>query len=162
MKHLILILALVGTTLTFAQDGGKKGQKREMIKQQKIAFITTEVGFTDKEAEKFWPKYNKMEEDTKEHHQKMRELKKKMKDMDSMSDKDIKKAIEDHMELEAEGQKYKHDFIKDIMTILPPKKVAKYIAAEMKFKKQLLKKLQEHKKGGPNGKGGPNPGNGPQ
>ena len=63
MRNLFLLTALLTFAFTFGQEGDKKGNKREMIKQQKIAFITQEVGFTEKEAEKFWPKYNKMEED---------------------------------------------------------------------------------------------------
>ena len=55
MRNLFLLTALFAFAFSFGQDRNKKDQKREMIKQQKIAFITKEVGFTDKEAEKFWP-----------------------------------------------------------------------------------------------------------
>lgn len=154
MKHLILVAALLGMTFSFAQDGGKKGGKREMIKQQKIAFITQEVGFTEKEAEKFWPKYNSMEETTKKHRQEKRELKKSMKDLESKSDKEIKSALEKMIELEKEEVEQKEAFMKELMEILPPKKVAKYMAAEHKFKRMLLEKLKNHKGKGPD-HGGP-------
>ena len=154
MKNLFLLVALVGMTFSFAQEkgNGSKEGKREMIKQQKIAFITQEVGFTEKEAEKFWPKYNSMEESREEHRKKMKSIKKQMKEIDSKSDKEVKKLIEDIFQLEKEDVEMKEKFINELFGILPPKKVAKYMAAEHKFKKVLLKKLQDHKgrKGGPN------------
>ncbi|MCB0479113.1 MAG: hypothetical protein R2799_14795 [Crocinitomicaceae bacterium] len=153
MKHLILLTALLTMTFTFGQDKGK-GEKREMIKQQKIAFITQEVGFTEKEAEKFWPKYNAMEEETKAHREAKKELKQSMKDIESKSDKEIKSALEKMIKLEKEEVEHKEKFMNDLLEFLPPKKVAKYIAAEHKFKKMLLERLKEHKGKGP-GNGGP-------
>jgi len=147
MRNLVLLSALFAFTFSFSQEGNKKGQKREAIKQQKIAFITQEVGFTEKEAEKFWPKYNQKEEDTKANRAKAKELKKSMKDIESKSDKEIKKALEDMIDLEKKRIAEKEEFMEDLLDFLPAKKVAKYVRAEAKFKKVLLEKLKEHKKG---------------
>ncbi len=151
MRNLFLLTALLTFAFTFGQEGDKKGNKREMIKQQKIAFITQEVGFTEKEAEKFWPKYHKMEEDTKELRKKGKELKKSMRDIESKSDKEIKKALEDMIQLEKDKLAEKEKFMDELMDFLPPKKIAKYVRAEVKFKKVLLEKLKQRKGPGPGG-----------
>jgi hypothetical protein len=150
MKHLLVITALLAMTFTFGQDKGKKGEKREMIKQQKIAFITKEVGFTEKEAEKFWPVYNKMEEETQSLRKKGQETKKAFKDIESKSDKEVKNLLNDVIEMEKDKVERKEKYQNELLEILPPKKVAKYFIAERKFKKVLLEKLKEHKgkKGG--------------
>ena len=151
MRNLVLLSALFAFTFSFSQEGNKKGQKREAIKQQKIAFITQEVGFTEKEAEKFWPKYNQMEEETKELRGKTKELKKSMKEIEAKSDKEIKNSLEEMLELEKEKLAQKEKFMDELFEILPAKKVAKYVRAEAKFKKVLLEKLKQQKGPGSGG-----------
>lgn len=144
MKHLILVTALLAMTFTFGQDKGK-GEKREVIEQEKIAFITKEVGFTEKEAEQFWPKYNEMETATSEHRKKLKEAKKELKDIDSKSDKDIKRILDNLISLEKEAVQLKENFKNTLFEFLPAKKVGKYFIAEHQFKKMLIEKLKEQK-----------------
>ena len=55
------LLALVMSVSAYAQPGAGHDGWRERVRSQKIAFITSEVGLTPQEAEKFWPVYNDME-----------------------------------------------------------------------------------------------------
>ena len=52
------LLALVMSVSAYAQPGAGHDGWRERVRSQKIAFITSEVGLTPQEAEKFWPVYN--------------------------------------------------------------------------------------------------------
>nr|MCR5071043.1 hypothetical protein [Bacteroidales bacterium] len=70
MKKLVIVmLAACIAAAAFAQpQGDRKGGKQdfERIKAEKVAFITSEVGLTSKEAEAFWPIYNKIDEQQRE------------------------------------------------------------------------------------------------
>lgn len=133
--------------LTLSFSFGQEGKKREQIKQQKIAFITQEVGFTEKEAEKFWPKYNEMQEEAKELRKAAKETKKALREIDTKSDKEIQKLLNDVIENEKAVLNKRQEFKDDLLDILPPKKVAKYFIAEQKFKKVLLEKLKQKREG---------------
>ena len=54
------------TTVTFAQDDGDDAQKNGgRIEALKIAFLTKKLNLSTEEAQKFWPVYNKYQDEIK-------------------------------------------------------------------------------------------------
>lgn len=132
--HLIFKTLLIATAvfcITFsgfaqADDKNKKGATD--VEKVKVPFMTKGLDLDEKEAEKFWPVYNKHQKRLKENHNK--------KQKDDMS-------ADEKMKLEEEQLKIKKEKLQDLKKVLPNEKVSKYYKLEEDFKKELLKKLKK-------------------
>jgi len=124
--HLIFKTILMATAVFcinfsgFAQTDDKK---------VKVPFMTKGLDLDKKEAEKFWPVYNKHQKRLKDNHNK------KQKNELSADEK---------MKLEEEQLKIKKEKLQDLKNVLPNEKVSKYYKLEEDFKKELLKKLKKN------------------
>lgn len=150
-------LLIIGFACT-AQPMGPHHDKREQIEAHKIAFITRHLGLTPEEAQVFWPVYNKCQQQQEELRKNRREQfpasskegpptegKNKRENINAMSDKEVEAIIDNEMvfrQKELDMEKECHEKYKQV---LPIKKVAKLYRAEREFKRELLKRMQEHK-----------------
>lgn len=146
MKRLICIITLV--FLTFSGHSQDKDRK-DKIKALKIAFITERLQFTETEAQQFWPIYNTFEE--QEHKLKKESYsKRKNLNIESISEDEAKKLIDEMVISEAKKQTLHQNFIKDLQKILPSKKIIKLKIAEDEFNKKMFeeykKRREQHKK----------------
>lgn len=133
------LLLLLFTFTTFAQV-----QRGERIKAMKTAFITQELDLTAAEAEKFWPLYNKYENEIRTlKKQERAEIKKTLKeDLDNLSDAQAKEILIkiknfNNRQLELQNQKDE-----ELLKHLSPTKVLRLKKAEHDFQMQLLKKYR--------------------
>lgn len=134
-----------------ASAQGKKHDHSEWHKKmeaEKIAFFTSTIDLTTKEAQAFWPVYNKFteEKDAAWHNvrRSFKALKKGVED-DKPEDeiikltKDYENAIMNAHEVEGTlGQRFEG--------ILPNKKIAKIYIAEEYFRRELFRKLKQNDK----------------
>ncbi len=163
MKNLtktpILLLAMLVATITFGQ--GKNGKpSKEKMKAMKIAYITEKIDLKPEEAEKFWPTYNEYETKMEAFHKAMRKFHKQEDQLDAMTDAEVEKmmiAINSTRQREIDLQKEYHQKFK---AVIPIKKVAKLYKANHDFKRNLLKRIKDHR-GSEGGSKGPPPGNRP-
>lgn len=147
-KLLVFAFAACLAVSALAQpQGDRKFGKPDFdkIKAEKVAFITSEVGLTSKEAEAFWPVYNKIEEEqhalTKAERQAYKALSEAVAagtDTKALLDTYLK-AKEANVNLQVRGAK-------EYGKVLPAEKVAKFYICEEKFLRTQLGKL-----GGPKG-----------
>jgi hypothetical protein len=149
----ILILSLTISISVLAQK--KKGNpSKEKIQAMKVAYITEKINLTPGEAEKFWPIYNEFEAKMNEFHKARRKIHKKEAMIDEMTDaavEDMIKSIQNNRQKELNLEKEYHAKFK---AVIPVKKIAKLHKANHDFKRDLLKKIKNHK-GGPEGHRGP-------
>ena len=107
MKSLkILLLLVCSATLAIAQrddmppgppPGGGPPMKQEKIEAMKVGFITQKLDLSSEEAQKFWPVYNKYQDELKG----IRESRRNEiegKSMETMSDKDVEKLIDNELQ----------------------------------------------------------------
>ena len=142
MKKLLLILLLSLSISTFAQDKNRQ----ERIKALKIAFITERLELTESEAQKFWPVYNAFDAEN----QKMRKEtmgKFRKVDFESMSDQEAKKQLEDMMVTDAKKHQLKQQFVKDLLKILPAKKIIILKATEDAFNRRMMEQFKKRREG---------------
>jgi len=150
---LILLLVIGFNNNLLAQDGppppphheGGKKINKEKIKAMKVAFITEKLNLTPEEAQKFWPIYNEFDAKMETLHKDLRKTRGKKVNIDEMSDADIEKMIAKNMSLrqkEIDLQKEYHQKFKAVLSI---KKVAKLYKSEEDFKRDLLRKLKNHR-----------------
>jgi hypothetical protein len=137
--NLITLIALLISTLTFAQDG----KLRNQIKASKVAFLTNELNLTTIEAEKFWPLYNTFEDKQKE---KIKGYRNRLDNSDDkLTEKEAAAALAQMEKTEDELYQLRKKFISDLKVILPVTKILKLKKADEDFNRKLLKQYKDKK-----------------
>lgn len=148
MKKWLLILAMISPTTTLlAQPGGPVAAARqEQVKAAKIGFITRELNLTEEEAQKFWPVYNKFDNEREAHRRKMMALRLETGSSgDVMTDKEAEAAVEQYLQLRQEEVDLEKRFYQSVKKVLPAEKVALLFQAEKRFQRELLRNLQQRR-----------------
>lgn len=146
MKNYIILVCLV-LFAAFSVTAQEKNEHREKIRTLKIAYITEEISLTVKEAQQFWPIYNKHYGDT---HTFIRngiiEIKNEIKeagDIDGLTDKKVAVLFEKLLSLEKKKYEANQQYIADLKQVISVKKILKLQMAEMEFGKKLMRKYRE-------------------
>ena len=155
MKKLIsILLAASIATIAFAQPQNARGHQGgrpdfEKIKAERVAFITSEVGLTSQEAEKFWPIYNKIEAEQKElmksEHKAYMALCKALADGEG----NVSSLLDAYLDAKTKNVNLHALNVKEYKKVLSAEKAAKFFTCEEKFRRQQIGRLQGFK-----GKGG--------
>ncbi|HEX8561478.1 MAG TPA: sensor of ECF-type sigma factor [Flavobacterium sp.] len=143
-KTLLSIFFLL-VSFSFYAQGGTLKQKKEQLKSMKTAFITSEVGLTSAEAEKFWPLYNAY--DNKQFELRQRKLKAFQQRMDdgsinAMSDREASAFLTQMEKTEEELFELRQNFIASLRGIISPLKIIKLKKAEEDFNRKLLRQYR--------------------
>jgi transketolase len=135
---LILLISIISIG-SFAQNGHCR-MNRKKIKAERIAYITQDLNLTVKEAQAFWPVYNKytdaLEKLRKENHQRIRNA----FDDKSNNYNDILK--KQYLSFDEEAQ-IKKEFQNALKKVLSAEKIIKLYQSEGNFKRNLIKKMRK-------------------
>ncbi len=144
-KFLMMMMAILVSGISMAQEkkDGDKASKKEEMETQKVAFITNKLDLTVDEAKVFWPVYDEREKELKEVRKKIRENVKEAKDMDNLTDDEVKKMMEETLKLKQDELDIEEKYNTKFQEVLPVKKVAKLYMAERKFNEIVLKAWKE-------------------
>lgn len=146
MKKTILFSILFITIHTLS------AQKFEKIKALKTAFITDRLDLTATEAEKFWPVYNQYE---KELHQ--LQIIERMGIMDEirdnggvnkLTDKDANTLVAKILDLDEQIHTTEKNKYTALKKVISSQKIIRLFHAEEEFKRELFRRLQEHREKG--------------
>lgn len=140
IKKLLPLLFLLVSFSFYAQSESMK-EKKEKIKELKVALFTTELDLTTSEAEKFWPLYNRFDDKQFElRHQKMRAFMKRMNDgsLDRITEKEANFFLVQMEDTEEELFFLRKKFTQNLRRILPSVKIIKLRKAEEDFNRKLL------------------------
>ncbi|MFT4612238.1 MAG: hypothetical protein ACJA1H_001298 [Glaciecola sp.] len=141
MKKITLTLLFIAITVSAFSQGK---ERRERIKSLKIAFITEKLELTQTEAQKFWPIYNAYEINNNALRQQSRENQKDA-DIESMNDADVRSMIDKMLVLEQEKLELKKQFITDLITVIPAKKVILLKISEDEFNRRMFNEIRKRK-----------------
>jgi Spy/CpxP family protein refolding chaperone len=138
MKKLMIMLFLATLGMN-AQD-----RKFEEIKAHKTAFITDRVNLTSTQAEKFWPIYNKHEQEVMALRKTQLEGFKTLrnKNVDDLSEAKAKAMLLKHGQVKAQLTKKMVQLISLLEGVITPQQTIKLLMAEEDFKKRLLKRFR--------------------
>ncbi|MBK8044208.1 MAG: hypothetical protein IPK21_17090 [Haliscomenobacter sp.] len=138
MKHiwLTLVFAALASAGLSAQ-----GNMESRIRSMRVAFITERMKLTPEEAEKFWPIHNQYESEMK----KIREKYRAERDFQTMSDQEVERFLTDHLDMEEELLKLKRDYYTRMRKVVPARKLAMYVRADLDFNRKLIQSLQNRK-----------------
>ncbi|MEA1786936.1 hypothetical protein U1E44_12610 [Arenibacter sp. GZD96] len=139
----------IGITLvmvfSFSFAFGQHNPDWDKIKTLKVAFFTEQLDLSSKEAELFWPLYNKYEE---ERHtirkREWREVRDKLKDMSGISEKQANVLLTKYLAIEEEQEELDKAFLLKLSNVLSSRKTVLLLRAEEDFKRQLIR--QSHQK----------------
>ncbi|APG66375.1 hypothetical protein LPB136_02145 [Tenacibaculum todarodis] len=147
MKKIIVTITFL--VLAFSANAQLKKGSKEKIKALKIAFITEQLELTEAEAQKFWPLYNKFDNNMMDLRYKERiALKKKLKELggiEIIKEKDAKEITEKIIALDKAAYQNKQDFFDEVTQVLSYKKMLRLEIAEKEFHRKLLRKYREKK-----------------
>ncbi len=164
---LLLLVFLFIAPFGFSQQNqDEQLTRQEKIKRLKIAFITKELDLTVEQAEKFWPVYNEREKKINEKKKARKKIAKELKaNLETLSEEEIKKKTTSILDSDIKVAQLKKEYNDKIAAIIGYKKATKLLSLEARFKRELLKKLNEPRKKPqqgrkPGGRQGGNPGGG--
>lgn len=135
----MLMSICIMSNAVFAQSG--REEKEEMIKAQKVAYITSQLDLTVDEAQKFWPLYN-------EHNDMKDALHSDRPDGKAeLTDAEAKELLSKKIEVMEKEHTLKKDYFKKLQSVLPAQKVLKLMNLDNEFKRNLLKKFKSRQDG---------------
>ncbi len=119
--------------------------RKEIIKQEKIAFINDYCNFSEDEGKKFWALEEEMQGKLKGIRKTMRKELKDIKDkgVDNVSETDLKKAMDNRKGYEQQLLDTKWDYNQKFIDLVGVKKTAKFYEGEIAFRKKLLDRLRD-------------------
>lgn len=117
------------------------GKRMERIHAIKVAYLTDKLQLTSEQSEKFWPIYNRYEEERFAIGRKYR----KEAIGEGKTPEEAMRSIDDDIEMQEKmlelRKKYKEEFLK----VISPKQLATLVESEREFKKLLLQQLKERR-----------------
>jgi hypothetical protein len=139
-------------SILFLSSLGISAQRQnnfEKIKALKTAYITDKVGLTSKEAEVFWPVYNKFERElyqlkVKSRRKLMQEIKSKG-GVNQLTETEADILLQRYKKLNENIFLKEQEKIRALEKVLDAKKLLKLYRAEETFKKELLNKLKQRR-----------------
>jgi Spy/CpxP family protein refolding chaperone len=145
IKKILPILLLI-TSFNFYAQGESMKEKKEQIKTLKVAFLTTELDLTAKEAEKFWPIYNSFDDKQFElRHQKMKAYQNRMNQvaLDKMSEKEASLLLTQMEGTDEELFLLRKNYVQNLKKVLPAVKIIKLRISEEGFNRKLLHQYRD-------------------
>lgn len=137
IKLLTLLVFLIATT-TWAQNNA-----REKIKNLKIAFLTEKLSLTRQEAQEFWPIYYAHEKAQQAFRKKERqEFGSQINAIENLTAQQANTLLAQIQGLQKQKHQEERQFINDLKTVLPSKKIILLLQAEENFKKRLLQRFR--------------------
>lgn len=141
MKRLLILLLLISAS-SWAQNG-----RDDRIRAYKTAFITDKLELTSEEAEKFWPVYNKYQDQIEAIRKEERSvISSKVRDLDNLTDDEANLLIDKGMEYSARRVELQSQMVDELRTVISPKKVIKLRRVEESFKREMLKRFRDNKR----------------
>lgn len=139
-KKIVFIAIFLMGTLTFY---GQNKFDKDKIKALKVAYITEHLNLTSKEAQTFWPIYNQYQDKMNVLREKeWGEIRKKMRDIDSLSEKEASELLTSFVNLKDDQQKLDKGLYAQLSKALSAKKTFLLIKTEDDFKRQLIKQYR--------------------
>ncbi|WP_395075894.1 sensor of ECF-type sigma factor [Flavobacterium sp.] len=144
MKKIITLLLIFISTFAFAQND----KKMERIKALRVAFISTKLDLSPEEAQKFWPIFNKFDEEQLElrKQNKLVMFKLKPQNATSVSSNEMDKLLEESELIEANLQSNRKQFVKNLKGVISPQKILQLKQLEDDFKSKLMQQIKNRKR----------------
>ena len=134
-RHIFLLFAVL-SFLTMLPQG-----RRDRVESLRVAYITRQVGLSEKEAREFWPVYNEYTQKLRAARRDVRRAERKYSEtLDEAAVKELFKEEQRARRVEYEVHATYSEKIKDVLGY---RKYLRLRAAEEKFRQEIVKRLRE-------------------
>ena len=140
----VVAVFILATGLAFGQRPNQH-PNYDKVKALRAAHITNTMDLTEAEAAKFWPIYNKYEKQKLQYWAEMNTL--RNKPISNLSEKDAKKIVEQMVTVQEKLALGKVSLMRDLLKVLPAKKVVLLKKAEGEFRRKMIKDARNRRKG---------------
>lgn len=138
MKRTLLLFSLLAFCITLMAQSQRKGKfNPEEFKARLESFITCEAGFTQAEAEAFYPIYHEMKGKQRRLQHQVFQLKKNAP-ADNADEKDFAIAVQKIKDLGVEMAELEVSYYKKLCGVVSPRKVYAAMQAEDRFHRKML------------------------
>ncbi|MCL2097208.1 MAG: hypothetical protein FWH23_00410 [Bacteroidales bacterium] len=128
--------------LEWRMDGSVDARK-DNLKAQRVTLFSNYIGFTSKEAERFWPVYNEWQEKLEALQKERRKVLEQLANFERMNnEKEVKALLDAYVNSRVQESALFQEYYKKFSAILPPIKVVRLYIAEEEFKQRLLQILR--------------------
>jgi len=146
MKMLFKIFLMVIITIpVFAQDDDLPQEAdpkvRDKIRAAHVAYLTTELGLTPEEAEKFWPIYNEFLEKRKTLHREFRQ-KKQNPDPNKTEDQNSKDLVDLGFKVKQQELDMEREYSGRLLKVISAQKLRTLPEAEKRFRQMIIDQIQ--------------------
>ncbi len=150
-KQIIIYILtfLLSANLVAQEQKHKDGKHHEQIMSARIAHITSKVGISSEEAEKFWPLYEEYKDQCSELR---KDIRLKIQEIEALTnnraiktEEQYKNIIEQYVELLGHQEEIEVTFFEKFYKVIGAEKTAKLIIAEESFRTQLIKMYNKEK-----------------
>jgi hypothetical protein len=149
-KYILLFLTLAFCISINSYSQEHRGKDR--FKTLKVGFITETLNLTTKEAEKFWPIYNKYQDQI--HLLRSSEKSKLIKNikerggLESLSDPEAEKILDSILGINTQIHENEQNMYLDLKGVLSAKKLLKLHRAERDFNRKILEQFKKRRQEG--------------
>ena len=140
-KSLIITLCALAMCISMAAQPQRKGEWKEKMQQERIAYLTMAVDMTNDEAQTFWPVYNQIEKQREAARVAVFEAFKKMDEAVGNSAEDASALLDDYLNAKAAADAIDAKAANEFKKVLPAEKVAKVFVAEENFRRSQMRKM---------------------
>lgn len=124
----------------------QRSSRYQQIQSAKIAFFTSELELTPKEAEEFWPLYNQYwrarERINRRAYQTLNAIENQLKLSGKESETKLKQLLEIYLEISADESAIHKEYYNKFLKIFSIKKVAKIYTTEEAFRIKMIRQLR--------------------
>lgn len=158
------ILLLLMCTATFAAQAQEddmpalSGERLKEIKAQKTAYLTTKLGLTTEEAQRFWPIYNEYDDAREKLRKEMRDLHKSGKEEGGLTEATAKVMLTKGLDIRTRELELERTYSERFSKSIGALKTVQLVKAERDFNKEVLRRFRDRMEERRDGRPGPPPG----
>jgi hypothetical protein len=146
-KWMTMGLNLIAITSTFAQPDNRHNMSKDEMQAKKVSFIANELELNTEEAQRFWPVYNEYQAEIelirKEQMDNMKLMMDARRTGTALSDTQIEKMMTTRFANQSKMLEIEKRYYERFKKVLPLEKVARFYAAEERFKVEMLREMRD-------------------
>lgn len=144
-QYLIILLLMVLSSISYAQRPQEQRYDKEKFEAARVAFITNRLDLKPEQAEKFWPLFNKYNEERESLMRKMSSINKESEG--SISENQAKQLIDQRFSVQSDMLKLDQKFMADITKVISHKQAVALGGANRDFIRQIYRMNQRGRGG---------------
>jgi Spy/CpxP family protein refolding chaperone len=145
MKRLLIIVFALSFSSSYAQRPSGQHYDKEKLEAARIAFITNRLDLKSAQAEKFWPLYNKYNEERGEIMGQISEINRNS--TQEINDAKAKEMIQQRLKLQQQLLDKEKVFMEEITRIITPVQAIKLGSVNREFTRQVYRMHQGGERG---------------